>query len=349
MISEHLQTYSFEYLMERALSKVPNNIDKREGSIIYDALAPCILEISLFYNELIQQELNISYKSAVGKSLTLIAEQKGVFRKSATRAIRKGEFNTSVPIGSRFSIESINYEVIGQINETDFELRCEQRGEIGNEPYGALLPVTYLSGITKAELTDILIAGTNEESDDMLRERFRQSIILSPEGGNIAQYLQWAQEYRGIGTAKVFPLWDGGNTVKVAITNGLFLPAEQPLVDAFQEYIDPNVEGLGNGKAPIGAKVTISGGTQKDIDIYAKVVLNEGFSEVENAEEEISTYLASIVYNKNTVSYMRIGSVLLDVNSIAEIIELELNGGIGDVSLIDDEIPVLNTLDFEVV
>ena len=37
MIGDYLEQYTFEYLMEQSLSRVPDTIDKREGSIIYDA------------------------------------------------------------------------------------------------------------------------------------------------------------------------------------------------------------------------------------------------------------------------------------------------------------------------
>ena len=41
--------YTFEYLMESMLSRVPDSLDKREGSIIYDALAPAAAELAQMY------------------------------------------------------------------------------------------------------------------------------------------------------------------------------------------------------------------------------------------------------------------------------------------------------------
>ena len=32
---------TYEELLRAMLDKVPNDVDKREGSVIYDALAPC--------------------------------------------------------------------------------------------------------------------------------------------------------------------------------------------------------------------------------------------------------------------------------------------------------------------
>ena len=43
---------TYESILERMLEKVPDNMDKREGSIIYDALAPAAVELQLMYIEL---------------------------------------------------------------------------------------------------------------------------------------------------------------------------------------------------------------------------------------------------------------------------------------------------------
>jgi uncharacterized phage protein gp47/JayE len=43
---------TYEVILQRMLDRVPNNMDKREGSIIYDALAPAAVELQLMYIEL---------------------------------------------------------------------------------------------------------------------------------------------------------------------------------------------------------------------------------------------------------------------------------------------------------
>ena len=48
MIGDFLEKYTFDYLMNDALSRVNENIDTREGSIIYDALAPACYELAGF-------------------------------------------------------------------------------------------------------------------------------------------------------------------------------------------------------------------------------------------------------------------------------------------------------------
>ena len=36
---------TYEQILERMLSRVPNTFDKREGSVIFDAIAPSAYEI----------------------------------------------------------------------------------------------------------------------------------------------------------------------------------------------------------------------------------------------------------------------------------------------------------------
>ena len=37
---------TFEAILERMLNRIPDSLDKREGSVIYDAIAPAALEIA---------------------------------------------------------------------------------------------------------------------------------------------------------------------------------------------------------------------------------------------------------------------------------------------------------------
>jgi uncharacterized phage protein gp47/JayE len=345
-----LEKNTYELILQRMLDRVPDDIDKREGtSMIWNALAPAAAELAQAYIELHYAKNSISPDTSSGDELTEYAFERGVFRKGATKALRKGIFNKDVPINSRFSAEMNTYLVLEKIKDFEYKLECEQTGEMGNYYTGPLVPVEYIDGLTSAELTDVIVPAVNEETDEQLRQRLRQSLIDPAQDGNIAQYKQWADEYEGIGVAKVFPLWNGGNTVKVAITNRLFQVADSTLVNEFQEYLDPGSQGLGNGKAPLGSKVTVAGGVRKDINITGNVVLAEGYTEPEGVSEAISEYLASVTYVKNSVSYMRVAVAILDLPSIVDLNNFTVNGGTTDIELIDEEIPTLNSINLTAV
>lgn len=336
-------------IQDRILKNISDDYDKSEGSFIYDATKPVSIELEKSYKELNKINDNTSIDTATGDELTELCYQNGTFRKQATKAIRRGVFNTNVPLGSRFGAEATSYIVIEKIKDYEYKLECEQPGKAGNFYKGPITAFEYIEGLEMAELTDLIVAGVEEETDKQLRERHRQRIMNPPQDGNVAQYLDWANRYNGVGTAKVFPLWNGGNTVKVAITDRLYQVADSTLVNAFQEYLDPGSEGLGNGIAPIGAKVTVTGGIGKDINITGNIVLAEGYTEPEGVAEAVSKYLASITYAKNSVSYMRTAVAILDTPSIVDLNNFTLNGGIDDIPLAGEEIPILNSVNLTVV
>jgi uncharacterized phage protein gp47/JayE len=43
------EVMTYEKIMERMLARVPNNMDKREGSVMWDALAPAAKELEDMY------------------------------------------------------------------------------------------------------------------------------------------------------------------------------------------------------------------------------------------------------------------------------------------------------------
>ena len=342
------ETMTFENIMSSMMGKVTSDVDKREGSVIYDALAPCAYQLAQTYF-LLDNYINLFFAdTATGEFLDRNAADYGVTRKAATYAERKVETSGEVEIGTRWGISGITYIITSLISTNTYSATCEQAGAIGNTYSGALDNIDNVSGVT-ATISSIITSGADEETDEELRARIFEYLTNPSQDANAAQYKKWAMEYDGIGTAKIFPLWNGGNTVKVAITNASYLPAESALVAKFQEYIDPKAEGLGNGIAPIGSKVTVTGGTKKDITVTANIVLADNYKDAEGAAAAISNYLASITYGSNSVSYMRIGSTLLDCASIADLNSLKLNSGTSDIALTGDEIPVLTNISLVVV
>lgn len=342
------QNMTYENILADMLSRVTSDIDKREGSIIHDAIGPAAYKLAEIYFQLVNYTDLFFVDTSVGEYLDRKALDYGITRKTATKALRKIETTGVVDIGTRWGINGLIYTVKEFISTNKYLAECEQYGIIGNLSSGVLENIDNVSGVT-ATITDVLSSGLDEETDDALRGRIKQYLINPSQDGNVSQYLKWATEYNGVGAAKVFPLWNGANTVKVAITNGLYLPAETLLVNEFQKYMDPGSTGLGNGVAPIGSKVTVVSGTKKDINVTANVILAEGYSEPTGAGEAISEYLKSIVYLKNSVSYMRIGSALLDCPSITDVNNLTVNGGVIDVPIVGDEIPALNSSNLTVV
>ena len=173
---------SYDELMERKLEQVSQKRDRRQGSIIFDAIAPNAAETAIFYADLAMLENRTYGDTATEEDLTKRCMERGVFRKEATKATLLGNFTDrsgngcNIPMGMRFNLEELNY-VVTEKTETvgQYLLECETAGEAGNQYLGDLTPITYLEGLAKGELIELVTEGEDEESDESLRKRYYSS------------------------------------------------------------------------------------------------------------------------------------------------------------------------------
>ncbi|MCB4261847.1 baseplate J/gp47 family protein, partial [Clostridioides difficile] len=216
---------TFENIIKRMLDSVPDTFDKREGSIIYNALAPVAIELTETYiamDELLDQTF---VDTASYYYLEKRCKERGITPLSATNTIAKGVFNIDIPLDSRFNLGEYNYIAIERISEKTYKMKCETAGPIFE--LGKLIPIEYIDGLETAELTEILINGEDEESEDSLRQRYYDSLNSQSFGGNIQNYKDEVNKIQDVGGVKVYPVWDGGGTVKLVIINSNFkVPSE---------------------------------------------------------------------------------------------------------------------------
>lgn len=335
------ENQTFETILQRMLDRIPDDMDKREGSIIYDALAPAAMELAQMYVEL-DVVLRLAFgETSTGEYLDRRAADFGVYRKQATSAVRKGVFTNgdgapfNIPIGSRFRINDMVYVAIEKIVDGQFRMRAETSGSAGNQEFGNLLPIEPIERLGTAVLADVLIPGEDEESDDSLRKRFLQKVRESGTSGNVSNYKQWATEVAGVGSAKVTPLWNGPGTVKVTIVNTDMQPATTELVEKVQEYIEQ--------VRPIGASVTVASATGKPINVSANVILASGYT-LQNVQDafaaSLDEYLKEIAFSMTYVSYAKIGTLLLSTPGVIDYNGLIVNSGTVNVALQDEEVPI---------
>ena len=348
-------------LLDNMLSRVPDDLDKREGSIIYDALAPAAFELSQVYAELARCFEQSFVVTATGENLDLRVGELGLSRNDPVKAVRRATFCAAgdVPLaiapGTRFSTldgeNAQNFTVITEIAVGAYDLEAEEGGVAGNDYQGALLPIDHVDGLAAATMSgEPIIDGADAESDDELRARYLSYVYGEPGNGNVAQYAHWASSYSGVGRAKVFPAWDGPHTVKVSILDSEQEPASATLIAAFQEYLDPDGSGLGGGMAPVGAIVTVSTATAVTVDVTATVSVAAGYSTEQAtaaAQAAIEACFMAAAYQKTAISAIEIGAALLTLPAIESVTTLALNGA-ATVSLGSEEIPQCGTLTLEV-
>lgn len=353
MINFSNETY--QNILSSMLNKVPNTFDKREGGMIQTALGPAAYALEEYYMTLNKVQRAAFVQTAVGQSLDYLAVIAGLTRYSASAAVRLGVFNQPIPLGSRFSTingtDSINFIATkATVNTNEYELTAETPGTIGNAYSGSILPITYIDGLTTAQITDILVPGDDTETDDEFRERLITALNEKPFGGNVAAYRTFIGDIDGVGAVQVYPTWDGGGTVKCSIIGADFEPAPETLVENVQNAVDPPPnQGLGLGMAPIGAKVTIVAPTVVIINVSANITLAPGYDIGQvrpMVEEEIEAYLLGIRQKWGTPTTA--GGVEYSANVYRAQIIAAIVGSVGvlnavDVKLNDTEADVILT------
>ena len=345
---------TYQNLLQTMLDNVPNSVDKREGSMIQTAIGPAAYALEEFYLALNQVQQSAFVQTAVGSSLDLLAVIAGLTRYPATAAVRLGVFSQAVPLGARFSTingaDSINF-IVSAATDTagEYQLTAETAGVIGNDYSGNILPITYLAGLESAQITDVLVPGEDEETDDAFRQRLITALNEKPFGGNVAAYREYIGGLDGVGGVQVYPTWDGGGTVKCSIIGADWEPASETLVETVQNAVDPPPnQGLGLGMAPIGAKVTIVAPTSVAINVSATLTLATGYviGQVQGpVESAISSYLQTVregwatptvpggVEYQADVYLAQIISAMIGVPGVVNATNVQLNGTAADVSL----------------
>ncbi|MEG6612706.1 baseplate J/gp47 family protein [Pseudoclostridium thermosuccinogenes] len=328
---------TYENILKDMLSRVTSDVDKREGSVIFDALAPCAYKLAETYFKLNNFIDLVSADTAVGEYLDRVVADYGIKRKAATYAVRKVEATAPVDIGTRWGLKDTTYVITEKMSDTEYKAKCEQLGSIGNQYSGLLDNIDNVPDVAAA-LTDIIISGEDEETDDSLRARFYNQIRTPSTSGNADHYRKWAMEVAGCGDAKVLPLWNGNGTVKVLVVD------ENMAVDeALPAAVAAHIETV----RPIGAAVTVESPQEKVISISAGVVLDgsKTLNDVYNSfSKAFSEYLKDIVFKNYSISYARIGSLLLSTDGVADYVNLLVNGGAANITIGETEVPVAGTI-----
>ncbi|MDF2989445.1 MAG: putative phage Mu protein -like protein [Eubacterium sp.] len=343
------ESLTYENILQRMLDRIPNTIDKREGSVIFDALAPAAAELTQMY---IQADviLNEAFADTASREyLIKRAAERGIIPAAASKAIVRGVFNIDVPMGARFSLGSLNYKVIEKIVDWQFKLECETTGIEGNRNFGTLIPINYIDGLSYAEATEILIPGEDEEDTEQIRERYFATLDSQAFGGNITDYKEKVNEIQGIGGVKIYPVWNGGGTVKLVIINSQFDKPSEELISNVQTQIDPvETQGTGVGIAPIGHIVTVKGVGVQTVNIETNITYKPDWTwnDIKDyVEKTIDDYFKELskswADNDNLiVRISQIETKLLNVAGIIDISDTKLNGLEQNFLLDKDCIPV---------
>lgn len=349
------ENITYEEILQRMLERVPESMDKREGSIIYDALAPAAVELQLMYIDFDTILSETFADSASREYLIRRARERGVIPYPASKAILKATYTPTsidIPIGSRFSLNELNYVVLEKIGDGQLKIQCESLGKNGNVYFGNVIPIEYIDALETITITEVLIPGEDEEDTESIRTRYFETFDTKPFGGNKKDYIQKTNAIGGVGSTKVTPIWNGGGTVLLTILNSEFNKASSTLVQTVQKEIDPAPQGEGLGIAPIGHTVTVRTADEVTININTRITFQEGYSwtgQKTAITDAINAYMLEIrkTWANEVASVIRTSQIetrILNITGVIDVADTKINGSTSNLLLDAYAIPILGVI-----
>lgn len=350
-----LDYFSYENILSRALQSIPDTFDKRQGSVIYNAIAPCCYELALAHIKLEMVSSKFDIENLEGEELKQYVYQRtGVEAKeaikSSTFVIVTGTPGAKIEVGDLVSTADLSFtatesKIIGPVGEVSVAVTCEIPGSIGNVPKNSIvyfpLSITGLTAVTNPEA---VTNGYDGDTDDAIRNNYYTRVRTPGTSGNKYHYKIWAEEVLGVGYARVFPLRNGPGTVKIIIVDSnKNIPSEE-LISTVSEYIET--------KRPIGATVSVEGVVSKNIAVYAKVKIIDGYTiqfVLDDFKVELEKYRQNTIIEDSYISYAAIANMLFKIEGVLDYSDFKLDNDIKNVSIGDEEIPMFTDIVLEVM
>ena len=344
---------TYKSILADAKNDIGDEVIKVEGSLVHNALSALAYEMEKVYIQ-IDYIIEQSHAGTADiEHLEMIALDRAIIRKAATNAYVKAEFNVAVPIGSRYNLKGYNYRAVEVINDSlhQYKMIVEETGAGPNSLRGDLIPIDYVEGLESAKVTELLVAGDDEESKESLYKRYLESFTSQSFAGNIAAYKEKFATIQGIGGAKIYPTWKGAGTVKAVLISSDYTAVSDYLIGQIRSEAVP-AKGSGYGWAPIGHDLTIESVKEVVINVNTQITYAAGYSSSklsEKIKEKIKEYLKDIAktwkdgdeHTEAIIYISRLEAVILDVQGVLDVNNTALNKSSGNLTLHSDEIPKL--------
>lgn len=333
------------------MSRAPDGIDLRQGSIFYDAVAGIAFKIAKYYADLEQVFEMVFLVTATGDYLTLKAEEYAVYRQAAATAKYRIKYDGELPeLGTRFFCSG-QYFVLAQDDALGIYIEAEKAGTEANDiPAGtSVVPTDTQRSLTACSIVEELEPGADD--------RGRREPPKACTGENRWTGRKWKpaalqnvvrEHLRRRPCAHCSPLggrehgqrrshWHGGR------------PASEAVVQRVQEYIDPGGTGLGEGRANIGAHFTATSATAKRVNISFSVTLAKG-GDLASVRSAAQTALKAQIKSINlttddsetpTLRISTVGNTIYSLLGVLDYANLRFNGQTANVEAGKEEVFVL--------
>ena len=330
---------------EQLLEKSPNN--GCDAMVRLYALASEVQSLLAQADWVLDQSFP---QSAVGQYLDYNAETRALTRLPAAKAAGVLRFSAPSAAVTDYEIDAgsvamtsggVRFETTEKATlakgETyvDVPASAVEAGASGNAIAGAIhLMSVYPVGITQCTNPEAFSGGSDEESDEKLRERVLASYKRLPNGANAAFYEQEAMSFPNVAAAKAVGRARGIGTVDVYVSTHAGAPDKKLLGE---------IEAVLQKKREIAVDVEVKAPTEKTVNMSAELTAEQGWTMQEITDAATAALQAYFTGERlgEAVYTAKLASILYGVEGVKNCHLLTPDE---DVSVSATELPVLGTV-----
>lgn len=337
------------------LDTISDDFDKRETSIIYQAVAMVVPELMLLQSDIELMEEEAFPDSCNYNSLVRFSGLRNIHTRQATRGVVIAEFSKDIEIGTRFNCEERNYEVLEKINTNKYKLIAEETGHI--ESIGDLTPINDMPDLRTAKITSVYLDGREEESLESLRKRYMESLDYQAFGGNRADYIEKVTSVDGVGACKVFRRPKATSSevgkITIVIVDTTYKNASRELIKNVASILTPTEDGEGAGLAPIGHKVTVVGAEKQTVNVKTRITIERDIDNItRDLTKAIEEYLHELRtgFGSDEATVVRISAIenkILGIKGVIDVSNTTINGVEKNLTIEDKSIPVIGEVEYD--
>lgn len=347
------EEYTYENMMATMLEEAPDNVDVQEGSLLWNSCSKMAMLMEEFFEKLGENYDNMEVDTQDLDHLIDEGAEAGCPIIEATAAVFTMQLNCTCAIGDKFQNTDYDYiyTVIATLDESNhiYSVECEDDGAEPNAYLGYVNPVEFLEGFESGQLTALTTPGEDQEDEEAYRTRRANFYKVKPFAGNREYYKSLVNSITGVGGCRALRAASSGGKISVIIINSSYTAPNAELINTVQEALDPlDKTGEGEGSAPIGAEVIVTGVTPLAINISASITFETGisYSDVESyVQAAVDTYFQELgktwadQTSNITVRVSQIENRLMDIEGIMDITNIKLNNTAANLQLSENVVP----------
>lgn len=344
-----------EYSYDEILERMNNKFFELSGYEA-DRVSDIGIRLRLLAGEIFSLTSDIEWikkqmfpNTASGEQLELHAQQRGIERVKGNKATGQIMFKVDTPLeyqltipkgticttsdGSLNFVTTVDATIVQGGNYVIVESEAEKSGTQYNvSPNVITTIVTYFSVGISVQNSSLFNGGTNDETDDELRERIMYSMKNIPNGANSEYYISVAKTVDGVQSANIISstvpnvlyLYIAG---RGEIPSGAVFTAAQSAIDAIK---------------PLGISVRILSAVKVNVNVDVSISVSSGynFDTVKSVvENNITEFFLDLMVGES-VTLSALGDIIFHTEGVANYTFNNMT----DTAIEKNELGVLSTL-----